>query len=338
MRTHEPRSANCRAKVLFSTPTAIPPTPPLPVEVSIGNVTQLEGNAGTSTFAFPVVLNQSTDAMVTYTVGDGNAIPGVDYIPVATGTITFTAGGPQVMFVDVSVIGNVIDNQVQMGTALSGNRTFNVTLSMPQNSAIAAGFGVGVGTIVDDDALTATLSSPTVLKPQQGTASEVFTVLLSNVSPNPVTLKVSTANLTAIAPGDYTPLTNTMVTIPAGQISATFTVTVNGSTLPEGNTQFLVNVPQSTTIGVYLAQATSAGLGKPLVATVTGTIVDKDNILITMGDAAGVDGPVGTTNTLVFPVYLNAATTVPVTVQYATQDFTATSMGATPIMFPQLAC
>jgi subtilisin-like proprotein convertase family protein len=317
--------------------TAMPAIQP---QVSIGNVTQAEGNVGTSVFAFPVVINQSADVTVNYTVlGLGGApgltaVRGVDFVPVANGQIVFNTGGVQVQFINVNVIGNVIDNQ--MFTNLTGNRTFEVLLSEPANNNqdINPMFGAGLGTIVDDDALTATISSPTVLKPQQGTASEVFTVLLSNTSPNAVLVQVSTANRTALAPFDYAPVTNQDVIIAPGSISATFTVTVNGNPFQEGNTQYVVNAPQANAVGVYLAQDKPTGPANTLVASVLGTIVDQNTLALTIGDTAGVDGPVGTTNTLVFPVYLNAVTTSIVSVNYATQDYTAVSTGTTPDYTP----
>jgi len=300
---------------------------PLPVEVSAGNVTQLEGNAGTSTFAIPVVINQSAAATVDFTVASGTAVPGTDYVTMGTmGTLTFTTGGPQEQFVNVEVIGNTIDNQATPDT--SGNRAFEVVLSNPMGTGIEPGFVAGTGTIVDDDALTATIGDATVLKPQSGTVGEVFTVLLSNISPNPVNLQVSTANLTALAPGDYKPLTDVSLNIPANTPSATFTVTVNGNTLQEGNTQFTVSVPKDNQ-GNFTISGAAVAKG-----TATGTIVDQNTIALTVGDVAITDGPAGTTSTLVFPVYLNSATSNTVTVHFATQDETALSTGTTPDYVP----
>jgi subtilisin-like proprotein convertase family protein len=283
-------------------------TPPLPVEVSIGNVSGFEGNVGTTLFAVPVVLNQVPGSTVTVNY----ATVGTGIIP-SMGTLTFTTGAPQ--FVNVQVVGNTVDNQVNGAT--SGNRSFSVVLSAPTNAAIAPGMGIGTGLIIDDDALTATVGSATVLKGQTGTVNAVFPVFLTNPAKTQVTISYSTVDMTATAPRDYQAVNNGSLVIPQGATSANITVVVNGNSLVEGNTQFGINITQ--------INGAAAAVGAP---PTVGTIIDQNNLAITIGDVSLRDGPAGGTAAMVFPVYLNAATNFPITVDYTTQDYTAHGTGA----------
>lgn len=83
-----------------------------------------------------------------------------------------------------------------------------------------------------------------------GTAPANVRIDLSAISSRPVTVAVSTANGTATAPGDYTPVSG-IVTIPVGQTSALFPVPVVGDGLGEPDETFAVTLgaPTRATIG-----------------------------------------------------------------------------------------
>ena len=100
-----------------------------------------EGNAGLTTFAFPVTLSAAPLSTVTvdWSTANGTALASVDYLA-ASGTVTFPAG-VAAKTVTVSVIGN---------TVLSANKTFYVNLSNPSANAYL-GDTQGAGTIVNDD-------------------------------------------------------------------------------------------------------------------------------------------------------------------------------------------
>src|SRR5947207_9375284 len=105
----------------------------------------------------------------------------------------------------------------------------------------------GVARITNDDALpsfsTRRSSDP---EGNSGTVNAVFTVSLSAASGQTVTVDYATANGTAIAPGDYTALSTTMLTFAPGGASNRTTVTQNGDTLTETNETFAVNLSNAT--------------------------------------------------------------------------------------------
>jgi Ca2+-binding RTX toxin-like protein len=109
--------------------------------ISIDDVAEFEGNAGTTDFVFTVSLSNASYQTITvdFDSADGSAtVAGGDYIA-ASGTVTFLPG-------DTS---ETLTVAVNGDTAVEADETFFVNLSNPQNATIAD--GQGVGTILNDD-------------------------------------------------------------------------------------------------------------------------------------------------------------------------------------------
>src|SRR5262249_12890061 len=73
-----------------------------------------------------------------------------------------------------------------------------------------------------------------------------FTVTLSRVSSQTVTVKYATADGTAIAPGDFTALALNTLTFPAGQVSNTSSVAVKGDTTVQPDATFFATLSSPT--------------------------------------------------------------------------------------------
>jgi hypothetical protein len=121
-----------------------------------------------------------------------------------------------------------------------------------------------------------------------------------------VTYDVHTANVTANAANDYVAKSLAAETIPAGQTSRTFTVTLNGDTTVETNESF--NVVLSDTSGASAYDAVALG-----------TLVNDDGPTLSVGDASVAEGDAGT-RTITFPVTLSTPAAVPVTYGITTAD------------------
>ncbi len=143
-----------------------------------------------------------------------------------------------------------------------------------------------------------------------GTFNATFTASLSYTSDVDVTVHFATANITATAGSDYVAASGN-VTIPAGHISATFTVAIKGDRLPELNETFAVN----------LSAPTNAVIGDGQGA---GTIVD-DEPHVSISDVTMYEGKKGKTTQFVFVVTLSAAYDQPVTMSFSTSNGTATT-------------
>ena len=160
---------------------------------------------------------------------------------------------------------------------------------------------------------TLSIGDVQVTEGNSGTVSAVFTLTLSQASPQTVTVQYATAPGTAMAGTDYTTASGT-VSFPAGTTTRTVPVAVRGDTENEPDETFLVDL--SGEVGAVLGD----GQGR-------GTILDDDAAplpVLGVGDASVTEGDAGTVNAT-FTVSLSAAGTQAVTVAYATANGTATA-------------
>ena len=271
---------------------------PLPT-VSIADVSVPEGDSGTTTASFVVALSAPSGKPITvdYASADGTAIAG-DYAGVS-GTLSFAPGQTS----------KSIDIDIQGDTTYENDETFGVSLSNPVN--VAAGTMSATGTIRNDDPLPqVSIDDRSVTEGDAGTTAATFTVSLTNPSAFPITVDVTTSGQTATAPADFTTVTSTLSFAP-GDVSTTVDVLVQGDVVHETNETYAISL--TNPVGAGLADATGVG-----------TIVDDDAApVLDVGDVTVTEGNAGDV-TASFPVTLTGATEVPVTVDVATADGTAT--------------
>ncbi|HXV59962.1 MAG TPA: Calx-beta domain-containing protein, partial [Vicinamibacteria bacterium] len=119
--------------------------------MTIGDVGLVEGNTGTTSFVFPVTLTAPSEAEVSvgYATQDDTATAGSDYQAIS-GTLIFPPG-TLVRMIPVSVTGD---------TAFEGDERFFVDLTGAVGADILD--GRGVGTILNDDAPTLSVSATSV--------------------------------------------------------------------------------------------------------------------------------------------------------------------------------
>ncbi len=261
-----------------------------------------EGNTGTKNVTFGVMLSAASDKTVTvnYATSDGTAQAPGDYTA-ASGTLTF-APGEVLKFVNVAVVGDTLDEPIF--------ETFNLNISNPTNAAVSN--PQGQGTIIDDDDAAApsiSISDATVTEGHSGMAAATFTVTLSNVSGQEVTVNYSTADGTAAAPGDYAHVGFATLSFAAGETTKTITVNVNGDAANEPDETFFVNLHSP-------AHATLAD------AQGQGTIINDDAASLRFSQAAY---PVGESAHFVTVTVTRTGDPTPaVGVNFATSDGTAT--------------
>ena len=112
--------------------------------VSISNVSQLEGNDGTTNFVFTATLSalQLNPVTVAYATSNGTATSDSGDFVAQSGTISFAPGE----------ISKQITIAVNGDTESEDNETFSVVLSSPTNIALSV--STGIGTIQNDDITT----------------------------------------------------------------------------------------------------------------------------------------------------------------------------------------
>ncbi len=285
--------------------------------LTVSDVTQVEGNSGTTEMIFTVTLNAVSDAPIvfTYATTDGTATStgtAADYIA-KTETITFAPG-------DISKEIRIVVNGDITGEA---DEFFLIDFTNVQNAAINQ--TQVRGTITDDDPFLSISDAQVVEGAGSTSRTMVFTVTLLRASGTvPVTVDYTTSNDTAtgglagVATSDYVPISPAgTLTFNPGETSKTISVTVLGDNLAEADEKFFVTLSNFTGI-TQEAAARNRG---------TGTIIDDEG-LVTVSNAFIVEGDSGTAN-MVFVLNLDrTAFSASVKVNYATADDTAVSTGA----------
>ena len=207
--------------------------------ISINDVSVTEG--GTATFTVSLSAASTQTVTVLASTANDTATAGSDYNARSNVTVTIPAGSMSQNF----TVATINDSTPE------STETFTVNLTDATNATIAD--GQGVGTILDNDVATSpALSINNVTVTEGGTAT--FTVSLSAPSSQAVSVVASTANASAVAPGDYTARNNVTVTIPAGSTSQTFTVATVDDAKIEGTETFNVNLSGASNATIAKAQ------------------------------------------------------------------------------------
>jgi len=262
-----------------------------------------EGDAGTSTMTFHVSLSNPSGQTVTvdYTTNDGTAtIADSDYVA-ASGTLTFTPGQTS------KPVGVTINGD----TKKEADQDFTLDLSNPTNATISD--ASGVGTITNDDPVPdASIADASLAEGDAGTATLSFDVTLSHPSDDTVTVDWATSDGTATTgDGDYVAASGT-VTFDPGDTTKSVDVTVNGDTTYEADEDLTVT----------LSNPVNGGLADD---TATGTITNDDQAPdISIDDQSANEGDAGT-STMTFHVTLSNPSDQTTTVDYTTNDGTATA-------------
>jgi chitinase len=132
-------------------------------------------------------------------------------------------------------------------------------LSDPVNVVISD--GQAIGTIIDDDDAPELVVGDVTVPEGNGVAT--FVVTLTAVSGQPITVTYQTADLTATAHLDYTPISGTLTFAP-GEITKTLQVPIIGDELVEPDETFAINLSSPVNAGIADGQA-------------IGTILDDDD-------------------------------------------------------------
>jgi subtilisin family serine protease/subtilisin-like proprotein convertase family protein len=264
--------------------------------LTVDDVAVVEPDGGTFAVNFTVRLSVAVpfEVRVNYATANGTAGAGADYVG-AAGTVTF-APGETAKAVTVLGMGD-IRNEAQ--------ETFFLNLAGAVNATIAD--TQGRATIDDTDPLPAvSIGDAVVVEGVSGTRLLNYTVTLSAISGQNVTVNFATADGTAVAGEDYGAGAGPF-TIGAGNKSRVLQVVVSGDTATEADESVLV------------------ALSNPVNATLedgdaVGTIQDDDSLVV--GDIAATEGDFGAGLARI-PVRLLAPRTHAVTVDYTTANGTA---------------
>jgi hypothetical protein len=204
--------------VVFTALPAAAANPTVSLGTAVIGVT--EGNSGTTNATFTATLSTASSSTVTvgYSTVDGTAkVADSDY-NATSGTLTFNPGTTTAS----------ATAQVRGDTKLENYETFTVKLSGATNATIKT--ATERIEIRNDEKPKLTMANVKVSEGQ----SALFKPRLLQAYYQPITLSASTSNGTAIAPADYTAVSNRAVTFAAGVKT---TAPVDVATIADGITE-----------------------------------------------------------------------------------------------------
>ena len=115
-----------------------------------------------------------------------------------------------------------------------------------------------------------------VTEPTTGVRAATFTLSLSSAAASDITVAVSTADGTAVAPSDYA-ATSGRLTFPAGTTSHTFEVGINGDLVDEPDETFSVNLADPIGATTVDRQGTGTVVNQPAEARGGGGVTSVDS-------------------------------------------------------------
>ncbi|MGH8029450.1 MAG: Calx-beta domain-containing protein, partial [Arenimonas sp.] len=269
--------------------------------IYINDVAVGEGASGTKVMTFTVSLSQVAPGPVTYRISSLNAtaVAPTDYVEFDLANQAIPQGQlSKTHTVTINGDATVEDTEV-----------FFVNVRQPTGASVWDGQGIGY--ILNDDGPTLSVPDASVAEGASGTKVMTFTVALSQVAGVPVTFSVATNNTSATAGSDYVALNLTNQTIPAGQLTKTFQVSVNGDTAVEANESFTFTLGNPTGATLYDRQA-------------IGFIYNDDGPTLSINDVSLSEGNSGT-KVATFTATLSQAAAVPISYTVATSNGTATA-------------
>ena len=224
----------------------VTPVPPLPYLVVEDNAA-LEGDGGTAPVAVTVKLSEpsATPVTVDYATGIGTATAGRDYTSVPATSLTF-APGEVTKVVEVLVSGDV---------ARELNERFAVRLTNAVGATLAD--STGKVTILDEEGpITVSASDARVTEGDSGTATLTYTLKLdaAPTTGETVSVRVATADGSAVEGSDYQRLAPTIVTFTEGQTTKTVTVTVRGDVVDESDEYVALNLNRPDNVALADSQ------------------------------------------------------------------------------------
>ncbi len=270
---------------------------------------------------FPGVYHFDTSAQLTGTLTlDTLGDPHAAFVFQIGSTLTTSVGASVVVLggPDDSIFWQVGSSAtIGVGTAFVGNIVAFTSITLETGASLASGRALARNGAVTLDSIfadsttasqnntsefsaaiqtaipTISINDVTLVEGDSSTTNAVFTVTLSEISDQTVTVMVASAAGTATLGADFVALPPTLVTFAPGERTQTVTVPVVGDTQVEGTETFFVNLTSASNALI----SDSQGLG---------TITDNDTNTLTISSPTVVEGNAGPT-TMTFTVTSPAA-------------------------------
>ena len=244
-----------KAQAYMKNPVALNSTvaPPVvtPPSISSSAMSIAEGQTGTKSLIYTVKLSAASASTVSvqYSTTDISAKAGSDYVA-GSGTVLFAPGE----------ISKTVAVTINGDTNYETDESFSLNFSNAINGSIST--TSVTGTITNDDTAPApslpslVVGSASLTEGNSGTTPMVFTITLSAVSTNAVTLNYATSDGTATAGSDYN-ATSGAITFNPGELTKSVSVNVTGDSTYESDETLKLTI--SGAVGAIIATATGTG-------------------------------------------------------------------------------
>jgi hypothetical protein len=285
-----------------ATGTIIDDDPP-PATVADAIVT--EGAGARLDFAVSLAGDPHAPVQLDYATSNGTAVAPTRYTA-ASGSLTFTPGGPLVQHLFVSVVNDALYNE----STTANTQTLFLTTTNPGTGDTA----VGTGTIRDDEIAPPVINigSATIREGDTKTRTAEVPVTLTKASTKAITVSYRTVTDSANVL-DFTTKSGS-ITFSAGVVSKVIGVSIRGDATSESDESFTV----------HLSGQVNALMGN---ADGTVTIADDDNPTVSSPQLSVSDGSIyeggSKPTTMEFTISLNRPVTTAATVQFALVSGTA---------------
>ncbi|MCA9085917.1 MAG: hypothetical protein KDA81_17785, partial [Planctomycetaceae bacterium] len=262
---------------------------------------------------------EALGTVITITVTADAAVSGaqtVDLVVSGVDSADYLLSGATVTIADGATTGTATFT-VQDDAVVELLETAVISLANPTAGVSIATSNTLSLTITDNDSATLSIDDVTIAESNSGTTTATFTVTLDASADADVTVDFTTAGDTAtVADSDYAAASGTL-TFPAGSAAGstqTITVDITGDVKVEADETFFVNLSNVQSGGRNVTIADAQGVA---------TITNDDSATISISDVTLNEGNAGTT-TFTFTATLSGEVDTAVSVDYATQDGTAT--------------
>ena len=272
--------------------------------ITITSPSQLEGNAGISVMPFAISISAPVQGVVGFNAATANGtatLLGNDY-QAANSALSFASLSTIAQNLNVNIVGDLtVEPDENFLVNLTG---LTLPAGIPAGAVTLA--SNGTGTIRNEDSTTLSIANAQILEGNTGTSNLAFTASLTAPSATAITANFATSTGTAVA-SDFTASSGT-ITFTPGQLTQTINVPILGDTLLESDETFTLalSAPSGATLGSAIA---------------IGTILNDDGVVLSINSVRGVEA-LGLFN---FTVSLTGVNNVPVSVQFATQDGSASA-------------
>ena len=253
------------------------------------------GTVGEADGSITITVNRTGDvssaSSVQLSTTDGTALSGTDFTGVTNQVVSF----------GINETSKTVVISVANRSGFQGDRAFTVGLNTPASATIGTTASASITIQEAIEPSTLQFSAATFNANQEATTVQV-TISRTGGS-SAVTVQLSTSDDTAVAPGDYTAITNQTVNFPANTNSVNVPITLSAPTVNQANKKFTVTLSNPGANASVGAQASASvrilaldtvaptvAITSPAAnAVIPGTLGGSVTITGTSLDAKGVD-------------------------------------------------